>query len=402
MADRTVVCKFRYTAELVYTNTKVNKIKEIKNECLKSFIIDHNYEVNNMPIIYMVLNLDKSLADDMILNCDNGFITFTLYKYDDLSDTKLSIECFRKQFTYFIPNDINKNDEIDYNDTTETEHLDNTYCDINLGLMCINHINDNKKSFNLSAKNTTMYDCVKHCTSHFKNIVIEPFNYNDTFEQLILPPKDSVSKTLEFLNNYRVFYNTPYRYYNDFDCAYIISSSGRPVLRNKDIFDSVIINIKTIINDEANDPGIIVNKTKGNYQVVVSYLNATVYDNNIIKKSKTKIKGITSTTDKTISLKNDNSYNTEKVTNMRINNDNINMIDNIAYDANSSNVYICLNKNDLDTDAFNLNMRYSIHNIERYQDKDGDYLLTRKREIYLREDDTFVMNSVLNFRKTAN
>ena len=36
---------------------------------------------------------------------------------------------------------------------------------------------------------------------------------------------------------------------------------------------------------------------------------------------------------------------------------------------------------------------------DQYKDYNGVYLLCRKRELYMREDDIFTMDSVLNFRK---
>ena len=75
------------------------------------------------------------------------------------------------------------------------------------------------------------------------------------------------------------------------------------------------------------------------------------------------------------------------------------MLDNIEYDYNSSNAFVSIIKSNLDTDIFSINKRYTINHIERYQKLNGEYLLSRKREIYIREDETFIMDSILNFRK---
>ena len=75
------------------------------------------------------------------------------------------------------------------------------------------------------------------------------------------------------------------------------------------------------------------------------------------------------------------------------------MMENIIHDYNSSNVFINICKNNLDTNIFTLNKRISINNIDRYSENNGNYLLSRKREIYIREDDTFNMQMVLNLRK---
>ena len=75
------------------------------------------------------------------------------------------------------------------------------------------------------------------------------------------------------------------------------------------------------------------------------------------------------------------------------------MIENLEAKANSENFIVYFSKNDLDTDLFTINKRISINNIQRYQEFNGNYLLYRKREIYLREDQTFVMSSMINLKR---
>lgn len=402
MADNLLVCSYRYKIEMYYVNTVNNTTSLIKNESLKSLIIDHNYDVNSMPVLYANLTLDKALIDNMIMNMNDNYIIMVLYKYDELAEIELDIECFRETFTYFLPDDVNKNNDLDYNDSNKDQHLGDTYKPISLGLLCINHINNNKKTVEANLKNTSKYHIVKYYTSHFENLLIEPFNYNETFDQIIIPPQDSIRKTLEYLNNYRVFYKTPYRYYQDFSCTYIISSSGAEIPRKNDKYNSVIFDIGELTGAYSNDPGLVLNKTRGHYKVPVNYLDVNVYNNSISNKSKNVIKGITSSGNSLKELSGNSSFSSFKVKNIRLNNDNEHMMENIVYDYNTSNVYVTISKNNLDTDAFTINKRYSINHIDRYIDFNGNYLLSRKREIYLREDDTFIMNMILNMRFIIN
>mgnify|MGYP004455141937 CR=1 FL=1 len=403
MADNlNAMSKFRYKIEMTYLDLVGKRTYDILNESIKSVIIDHNYDNNCMPILFVNMNLDKSLIDNMILNMNNNLITLALYKYDELSNEEIEIECFRKKFIYFLPDDINKNDSIDYNEANTEQHSENTFKAVTVGMICLDHINNNKRSLEIAVSNCSMYDCVKYCISHIDNVLIEPFFYNDTFDQLIMPSVDSVNKALQFLNNYRVFYQTPYRYYLDFNEAYIISSNGMYVKRKGDKYGTIVFKIKDILNNEANDPGIITNNINKTYEINVNSLDTFVYDNTIINKSKNKIKGITSTGSSLKSLKNTSTNSAEKIQNIRVNNDNSNMIENIEAQNNTSNAYINIQKTGLDTALFTINKRYSISNIDKYQSLDGYYLLSRKREIYMREDSTFNMSMVLNFRKIYN
>ena len=229
MDNKKRAVQYRYTVSMSYLDQKRNKYTDIKTECIKFIVIDHNYETNFMPIIFVNLSLDKKLVDDMILNCNDNLIMLALHKYDALSNDKQEIECFRKKFTYFLPNDVNKHDPIDYNDTTASQYLGNTYTVIALGLIAIDHINNNKRSFRILSKDVTIGQATKQIMSHFDNLIMEPIGDSNIIPQLMLPEKNSVSKTLKALNNIRVLYNTPYRYYQDFNFTYLLSSSGRAI-----------------------------------------------------------------------------------------------------------------------------------------------------------------------------
>ena len=396
--DKSNVSSWRYKVEMTYLNTKKNTSISIKNECVKSIIIDHNYEENCMPVLYVNLSLDRALIDDMIININKNLITLAIFKYDELLDHELEIECFRKKFTYFTPDDINKNNSIDYTSESMEQNLGDTYRNISLGLLCIEHINRNKKSIEINAKKTSKYNLVKYITSDFDNILIEPFNYNETFDHIIIPAQDSVNKALRFLNNKRVFYRTPYRFYQDFNCAYIISSGGFGVARKDEKITSVIFDIKDILDVEANDIGMITNKTRGNYRIVVNSIDTAVYNNSLSNKSKNMIRGITSTGNTVKQLTGNATYSDDKISNIRLNNDNEHMIENIKAKNDSSNVYVNISKNNLDSSIMTINKRYSINHVDAYADYNGDYILCRKREFYLREDETFILNTIFNFR----
>lgn len=397
--NNTIQVQYRYMIEMIYLNNKKNKTTNIKTECIKSIVIDHNYENNCMPIIYATMKLDKALVDDMIINVNTNLMIVALYKYNDLTDTKEPIEVFRDKFTYFIPDDVNKNLNLDYNEATEKEHLGNTYTEVIMGLMSINMINLNKRNIELNVSNNTIFDCVKYCTSNMKNLIIEPFVFDDTYDRIIMPAQNSINNALKFLNNYRVFYYTPYRYYQDFKYTYIISSSGKAIPKDNELYSSILVDFRDIGDANSLEIGTIIDKKSKTYEVPVNYVFSNVFDNSVVNKSINKIKSVSNNGVNIRSLSNTADYSNEKMTTIRMNNDNDNMIYNLEYKNNNDNVFIYFNKNDLDTDLFTINKRITVHNINRYQHYDGDYLLSRKRELYLREDKTFVMVSMINLKR---
>ena len=397
--DIKTLMSYKYTVSLQYLNIRQNVSTSIQNECVKSVIIDHNYDVNCMPVIYVNLRLDKALVDDMIKYQNQNLMILSISKFDTNTELKLEVECFRKKCIYFLTDDVNKMDPIDYNEETESTMKGDTFRKITLGLLVLEHVNANKTLCELTTKNATNYDIVKYITSHIPNLIIEPFSYNEEYNQFVLPPKESVNKALRFLNDQRVFYSTPYRYYQDFNHTYIISSSGREIKRKDEVFSAVVVNIRDVDDVGANDTGVITNRSNGTYEVYVSYANTQVYDNTLINKSKNKVRGITSSGVSEKTLINNASYSTDKYSLERLNNDNEHMIENLEAKANSENFIVYFSKNDLDSDLFTINKRISIHNIQRYQEFNGNYLLYRKREIYLREDETFVLSSMINLKR---
>ena len=397
--NKRIYSQYRYKAEMTYLNLDKNLDTPLRVEFIKTIVIDHNYDKNSMPIIFVTMKLDKSLVDDMILNINKNLILLAIYKYDNLSDTKEEVEIFRDKFAYFLPDGVNANDPIDYTEENEKEHRGNTFRDIVMGLISINHINRNKKYLELNTVNSTIYDCARYCTSHFDNLVIEPFIFNDTHKRIIMPGQESVRKALEFLNSYRVFYYTPFRFYQDFDYTYVISSSGLAIPKDNELYSSIVINIRDILESDANDIGLVENKTSGTYEVPVSYVNTSVYDNTIANKSRTKLKGVSSTGSIEKSLNNVADYSEDKISRVRLNNDNDNMIYNLQADTNNKNVLVYFSKADLDSTVFSINKKISVHHIDRYQQYNGNYLLYRKRECYIREDSTFVLNTMINLRK---
>jgi len=399
MADKTRSTQYRYTISMAYLDQKRGKSVNILNESIKSIIIDHNYEVNCMPVLYANLTLDKKLIDDMIVNCNENLIMIALNKFDNLTDEKQEIECFRKKFTYFLPKNVNSNDSVDYTEETADTYLSNTYVTVSIGLMCVDHINNNKKSFNYTLKNTTIGEPVRQVMSHFNNLIMEPIGDSKVINQLFLPEENSVTKALIALNNIRVFYSTPFRYYQDFNFTYLLSSSGKAIKKPGELYTSVIIEIEDVLATNANEIGTIINRTSKTYQVPVNYANTQIYDNTIVNKSQTVLTGKTSSGESIISLKNKSKYLTDKNISVRLANDNEGMLDNIAADKNSTNFLVYIMKSDLDTDLFTPNKRVTINHINSYKDHNGDYLVYRKRECFMREDDAFNLATMINLKK---
>ena len=391
--------RYKYSVQLRYIKKKENISQEVKSSRIRSIIIDKDYINNNLPVIFMNITLQKDLLDHMILNSKKNTMVLTIYKYiykEGSLPTK--VQYIHSEMAYFIQEDLNYRASLDYS-SEENKEKDEITKNLNIGLMSIDNMNNNKKAFNIILRNTTMMNAAHYCTSHM-NMVIERFHYNETLKELLISPQSTVAATLKYLNNIKVFYKTPYRFFIDFDCGYLLSSSGTSVPKKGESINTVLIVIRDPLHHQAMNEGMITNLKTKNYQIDVSAADTIVYQNKITEKVYTAVAGISeSGQTNPISLNiNRSDYSRDKTEIIRTPVSNPNLIQNISAKNNQSTSHITLNKMDIDTTAFTPNKRYVIKNYDGYKDKDGDFILTRKREMYFFEsDDLFDGNVMLEF-----
>lgn len=391
--------QYKYTVQLRYNKQKERISQEINPMHIKSIIIDRDYIKNNLPVIFMTLSIEKSLIDHMIENSKSNTMVLTIYKYI-YRESKLATKTkyIHEEMAYFIQDDLNYRASVDYNDDENDTEI---YRTINIGLMGINSINNNKKTVNTILRNTTMMNAVQYCTSHM-NMIIERFNYNESMKELLIKPQSSVAKTIAYLNGIKVFYKTPYRFFIDFDCGYLLSSSGTSVPRKGESINSILIIIRDPLNPNALEEGMITNYDTKNYQIDVSAADTQVYLNKITEKVYTAVSSISeSGQTKSQSLNiNQSKYSKDKTEIIRTPSSNPNLIQNITASNNQTSASISLNKTNIDGSVFTPNKRYVIKNFDGHKDRDGDFILTRKRELFFFEtEESFTGNVMMEFKQ---
>ena len=71
----------------------------------------------------------------------------------------------------------------------------------------------------------------------------------------------------------------------------------------------------------------------------------------------------------------------------------------MKYELELSAATLYINKNDLDTSVITPNKEYTVKNYDTHSDKNGRFLLCQKKEIYIREGDSFILNMALMLKK---
>ena len=390
---------YKYTAEMKLLAEESTYY--VDNINIRSIVIDSDYKNMNMPMVFLTLSIDRRLIDIMIKNQNVASVVFNIKRCVTNSDMPdLFTDYINDEFIYFVANDINKNDEYDYGGNNEDR--EDLFKIISIGVLSLKHINKNKRLMNgiFSGSLSSMM----HYITEDLDILIEPPVNNDMLENLVIPPMNSVAKYLEYLNSVKVFYDTQYRFFIRFDCAYLISSSGDGIEEEKESINNVIITIKNSYDESSKIQGMITNETQSVYEIQADAQDCELSDNYLNEKSYSKLSYTnTSGNNSNVKLKSitENSIINEKIRSLRISNENDGIINNIVSSMDNSSIQLLIQKNDIDSEVLTINKEYTIkadetYNTDRYN---GKYILVRKRELYIREDETFTMCVMLLFEK---
>lgn len=387
---------YKYTASVTYIADE--KVYNLETMNIRTIAIDYDYNNMNMPMIFMTLGIYKSLANTMIMKQDSGIFILDLKRAIANSDMPdLYQDYINDKFIYFIEGNVDKDTIVEI---TEDALDDDTT--VTVGLLCQDHVNKNKKSIN-GIINANLSSAMYYLTGHLP-IVMEPPSNNVNLENRVIPPMNSVAKSLKYLNSINVFYNTPYRFFIDFKHTYLMSSSGKAVKAKGENIGTVMITIRHEDEYDAKIQGMTTNKSQALYEVLVSHKDCELCDNTLSNKSFSKMTATTTTGEyikESSSTKKSDSNTKEKSRSIRIANDNTGLLKNMVTEMDQSSIQILVQKTDIDAAVFTMNKEYIIRADDAYKSDayNGRYLLERKRELYIRDDDTFTVNVMLLFKK---
>ena len=390
---------YKYTASMSFILDQ--DVYEIDTMNIKSIAIDSDYKNNNMPMIFVTAAINKKVIDLMVKNQDSGIIIMDLERAVINSDMPdLFSKYINDKFIYFIAEDVNKTDVIDYEESNKDR--DDLFKVVVLGLLSLDHVNKNKRDIN-GVINGNQASVLYYLTNHIP-ILIEPPKDNVDMTNVFIPPMNSVSKTLDYINSLNVFYQTPYRFFIDFDCAYLISSSGKAIKKKGEDICTVFLNLRNTFDEASKLQGMYIDEKQSLYQIDCDGIDCELSDNHISEKSYSTISAVGasgSSAQGHLSNRTDKSIVDIKKKSIRLANDNIGLLDNMISASDSSSIQLLVQKTDIDSSVITMNKEYIIKADEVYKSEkyNGRYILTRKRELYIREDTNFVMNTMLLFEK---
>ena len=369
---------------------------EIPSESIMSITNNYDYDKNNMPMIYINFNINTLLYDKMVEYADTGKIIFTFKKYNNQGYSSLRSNYIHSEFAYLIETDVDYHRSLNKMEGDLSTNT-NSYKRGSIALIDLHSIDNNKGIFNGIIKDTNMISIVNKYTTHMP-MVIEPFHNNENISTLIIPPISTLTELLKFLNDEELFYDSGYRFFRDFDKTYLLSNSGNPVDDGDDVYDTIILNILDTTDPESKSVGIIVDKYQKSYILNIDALDTHMHINLVQDKDYNTIIGITDNGEvNKVLLESKSELSKERAVFVRSNYKE--ELDVMAKAIDSASVVLQISRTELDSSLFTPNKEYVVKNYSDYSQYDGRFLLSSKKEIFIQQDNEFISNTVLTFRK---
>lgn len=391
---------FRYSVEASFLLG--SNESQILTEGIQNLVSKYDYETKQMPILYIGLKLQDYIYDKMTKNIDTGKIILTVYKYIN-NDTRISQKelYFRRTFSYFMPQNMTYDEKRILNDQMTKDEKDRAYRVCILGLFDMEIVNNNGTYINQLFRDSDMQSIVHYSTSHIKNMIIEPFKDNDKLNFCFVPPNLTINRLLQYLNSVHCFYDTNYRYFNDFNHTYLLSSRGNSVGVSKKEFDSIIIRIMDTDDYDTKLLSMEVDRGQNAYIMYVDRKYVKISIDHMKDKQYTKIIGTDTEgniIEKELNIPT-NEEGTEKIKLSRIYNENMEYINTIKDTIENTSIVINIVKSEVDNMILTPNKEYLVRNYGPFKEYNGRYLLAYKREVLIHQSDDYISNTIFGLRK---
>lgn len=387
---------YKYKISMTYTQSNGKAIK-IEHDKIMTLIIDNDYDKRNMPITLVRVVLDKRTIDDMISK-KNRILILEISKFKEDSNVPIYKKILKDEFYYFLDNNMNYFDDLDYANNENKENKDITKV-ITIGLMRKKILDTNKVMINTVYRNTTSLDIIVNLFKEDVNILVEPFD-GKRVHNFIVTPTDTLTKFISYINDNFTLYKTPYRFYYDLNGAYLVSSSGKGTPSKKEKYNSVYINISNVTSNESKIEGMMEDSANKCYKLYVDMANINVSTDNTTELNYNKIIAVDSEgNQKTVTIDNTDMKG-ERYKTSRLSNTNLDSLENLKYKVDLNSTIVNIVKEQLESDVFTINKQYFIKNkTDNTNIPSGRYLLSTKKEIYVKDAESFNMTSVFSFKK---
>ena len=237
-----------------------------------------------------------------------------------------------------------------------------------------------------------------HKYTYDRKMVISSFQSTKNIDYIVIPPMESLTELISFLNEFDALYDRKYRYFEDFDITYLLDSSGRPV-HSVDKYDTIIIDVLETTDERTKIAGISIDENSNSYIINVDAQDTSMIIDTAQNIEYDSIVGISSSGEIYKLPLHNSKGKTDKSLVRRIYNDNTRFIDNIKNEMDNISVVLQVNKSEVDGSIFTPNKEYLVNNYKAFKQYNGRVLLSFKKEVLIQQDGKFISSVILGLRK---
>lgn len=393
--------QFRYSYRLEIRYIASNHKEHIIPSPSVTFVyVMHDYDNDIRPYIMVKIKLDASIYNMMITDQGKGKVSLNIMKYNKDGTSSVYTSYIHDQFDFIMTENPNTTPMFD--NAVDGQGIAYKTCVI--GLFKTELLHYNQKQFDGVYKNTTTSSLVQNATSHMK-MIIEPFRYNPTIDSIVVPPINSVTEFIAYVNQKYNFYGDQYIYFNDFDRSYLKSNSGKYINANDGQNPYVAFDIRDMTNYKANTAGFIVDNSQNAYIVYTDPTYVQISTDRITPYAASNIVTINSNGQQNIAKVDTSSIiNTspDKDSTIYIPSDDPHGAEYIANSLKNNTVTMIISKTEMDTSIFTPNKEYLISNYEGNNKYTGRYYISFKQEYFYNTEVDFMCLSNIGLRMVVH
>jgi hypothetical protein len=274
----------------------------------------------------------------------------------------------------------------------------NGYRRLLIGLISYKMINNNRITFNGIYKNIDTNTLI-HLALEGINCICYPIKYNAEYDTLIIPPITTRYKFLSFIQNLDPFFDTKFKYFMDFDTAYLTDENYTDI----DEVGNIIINIRDIEDYNYTEDGI--SFSDNTYYIEIPTSQYQIKIDQYKEKILDKIIGV----DEDYNLFDEYNFDKDDLEEYSISKDIFIRTDAtniIKNEIESNKLSIILYKANIDGSIFTPDKYIKLkHYDDNYIKYNGEYKLVDKKEVFslaTTETSTFNMAVMLTLKPVGN
>ena len=374
-------------------------------------MVEEDYLNNIIPIIYLSINANNELYNDIIQQREDATFSVNIGSYNASNGNYGSATHSISGEYKYVPATTNA----DYGEMlNQTKHLknigtnskgknvfeyrtdplmDTSYRTIDIGLVSTEQTEMMRKPFNGIRDNTTTSEVIEsEVMSHFENHYMQAldndveYNIEELGDPLIMTPASNIYDFLENLYKVDAFYNSPFRIFLDCHNKFYLLS------RSKTESESVIIKITDVEDDISIYDGI--GYVNGATTVYVNQINVRYTSDQSITHI---VNQVTAYNDESVESA---SYGLENNGEGRTQYARTNY-GNTVKNQYDSDAAVEIIKNHIDGSQFTPDKQYYIDNTGEYSKFNGSYILAYKKVYFKSVDGNYLLTCNLGFTPTS-